>query len=218
MFRFKSLVSLEGDTMFFSGNSKKTEVVPVLLAASREAGRVVTGSAKKQKSGVISAVRPAVGGNRTGPQQTASGMRAAVSPAVAGASTQIMPAQKLKGAQRDGRSVAIWVLAGLLMVNMFATVLLLANMDHTNPELLDHKVQVNIAQEELAAMKAKFLKLSIDSEMRLSSLQTESDGIRLQLQLLQDQTQSVQRVVRSESPYHSDSSSASDARASEAVK
>jgi hypothetical protein len=202
--------------MLFARNNRRTEskIVPILPAASREAGRVVTTSQApltpaQRKSGLISAAREAA--------SASSGVRNAVSPAIVGAPTQVMPAVGRSGVKTqvmpavgrsgvkgDGRNIAICLLFGLLVLNVMATALLLWNMDRQDPELIAQKVRLELAIEEFDKMKLVTKKFIREFESRAESFQEEFDNARGQWQLIDARARNSVKPLDAPRAYNAD--------------
>lgn len=167
----------------FSSEPRKSQIVPVLPAASREAGRVVTSNEiapSTKKSGLVSAVRPAISGTRPAVQ---SGLNAAVTPV--GAATVLLPRVDMPERSLDGKTIALWILGGLLAMNMTLTVLLLVRIDSPNPDDVGRAAEMAEMQEELARLKAESQKNFNHATRVFNQLQLDSDTMRGQLHVIQ---------------------------------
>lgn len=182
----------------FSSEPRKSQIVPVLPAASREAGRTVTTAdvsptPSQKKSGFVSAVRPAVIGGNSGLRPAVglnSGMRPAVNsglhPAMANsaAATVMLPRVDFPEKRMDMKTLAIWLMAGLLVLNLAVTAILLFNVDRSSPEDVEQRVKVSILAQELARLKADTEKSLNHSSRVFNQLQLDTDTMRTQIQTL----------------------------------
>jgi hypothetical protein len=212
--------------MFFK---PKTQIVPVLPAASRDAGRTVVavdGVPAANRSGMISTVgtattlsgtrpavsgmRPAVSGTRpavSGARPAVSGTRAAVgSPsgmrsAVLPGQTAMMPAVDER-VGLDGQTLAIWLLSGLLAINMAITVMVLVRIDTPNPELIDQKVQLDVTKAELAKLKNELKEREMDLARQLNDIQMTADMAHSSAQSMLMEAARKQREENASKPAH----------------
>lgn len=198
----------------FSSEPRKSQIVPVLPAASREAGRTVTASEVPQtpsqkKSGLVSTVnsgtRPAVNSGMRPAVGLNSGLRPGVnsglhnSVANSAAATVMLPRVDYPEQKLELKTVALWLMAGMLVINMAVTVLILVNLDRTNPDEIDRRVQLQILQEEVARMKAETAKNFNHASDVYNRLQLDNDIMRGQLQSINQST--VERQRENPKPY-----------------
>lgn len=182
----------------FSSEPRKSQIVPVLPAASREAGRTVTtadvsATPSQKKSGMISSVnsgtRPAVNSGMRPAVGLNSGMRPAVSGlhnsvANSAAATVMLPRVDFPEKKLELKTVALWLMGGLLLINLGVTTLLLINLDRQNPEEIERRVQIGILQEEVARLKVESEKNFNHASRVYNQLQLDTDMMRGQLQVI----------------------------------
>jgi len=201
----------------FSSEPRKSQIVPVLPAASREAGRTVTtadvpATPSQKKSGYINSVnsgtRPAVVGGNSGLRPAIglnSGMRSAVnsglhnSVANSAAATVMLPRVDYPEKKLELKTFALWLMGGMLVVNLAVTSLLLINLDRQNPDEIDRRVQIAVLQEEVARLKAETAKNFNHQSDVYNRLQLDNDIMRNQLQSITQST--VDRQRENPKPY-----------------
>lgn len=189
----------------FSSEPRKSQIVPVLPAASREAGRTVTSAEVAQtpsqkKSGMVSAVRPAVVNSGLRPA-VSSGLRPAVGsglhPAMSNsaAATVLLPRVDYPEKRMDMKTVALWLMGGLLVLNLAVTAILLLNLDRSSPEEVEQRAKLSILQEEVARLKAESEKNFNHASRVYNQLQLDSDMMRGQLQAINQSAVDRQRAT-----------------------
>jgi len=182
----------------FSSEPRKSQIVPVLPAASREAGRTVTtadvsATPSQKKSGMVSSVnsgtRPAV---NSGMRPAVSGLHNSV--VNSAAATVMLPRVDFPEKKLDGKTVALWLMGGLLLINLGVTSLLLINLDRQNPEEIERRVQIGILQEEVARLKVDSEKNFNHASRVYNQLQLDTDMMRGQLQVINQSAVDRQRA------------------------
>lgn len=160
---------------------KKSSLVAVLPAASRDAGRVITSeeapeTPAQRRSRLLSAFNPSVTNDQDS-RKTSS-----LTPSI---STGF-----------DRTWIVIAVLGTLLVLNLAVNGWILWKVDQKNPAELSQKIQIERIQEELAQLKLKSETFSRNADVRVKSLQTEFESARDQLQIVEHERRQSLRAYQ----------------------
>jgi len=101
-----------------------------------------------------------------------------------GAATVLLPRVDYPEKRMDMKTVALWLMAGLLVLNLGVTALLLVNMDSSKPEEVEQRVKVSVLAQELARLKSDTEKSLNHSSRVFNQLQLDTDTMRAQIQTL----------------------------------